>query len=87
MYLCVCKGIRLAEAVEAAKQRGCSPDALTETWGFDEPNVCGRCLREIERISGLVELKLDGVLAEAQAGWLGVTQSTEAGVQAAFGGR
>ncbi len=68
MYLCVCKGIRLTEAVETAKDRGCSPDALRETWRFDDSKCCGRCLREIDRISTLVELKLEGMAAGVKAG-------------------
>ena len=64
MYVCVCKGVRLSEAVESAKRRGCSPDALTETFGFDDGDSCGRCLNNIERITQLVELKLEGPLVK-----------------------
>ena len=64
MYVCVCKGVRLSEAVESAKRRGSSPEALTETWGFDDADACGRCLNNVERISQLVELKLEGLLAK-----------------------
>ncbi len=66
MYVCVCKGVRLSEAVESAKKHGCSPDALRETWGFDDGDACGRCLSHIERISRLVELKLDGLLVQTR---------------------
>lgn len=65
MYVCVCKGVRLSEAVESAKRRGCSPEELTETWGFDDGDACGRCLSNVQRISHLVELKLEGLLAKA----------------------
>ena len=65
MYVCVCKGVRLSEAVETAKTRGCSPAALTETWGFDDSDACGRCLNKVERLSHLVELKLEGLLVKA----------------------
>ena len=65
VYVCVCKGVRLSEAVESAKRRGCSPEALTETWGFDDGDACGRCLNNVERISELVELKLEGLLVKA----------------------
>ena len=65
VYVCVCKGVRLSEAVESAKKRGCSPDALTETWGFDDGDACGRCLNNVERISEMVELKLEGLLVKA----------------------
>ena len=65
MYVCVCKGVSLSEAVESAKRRGCSPVALKETWGFDDGDACGRCLNNIERISGLVELKLEELLVKS----------------------
>ena len=65
MYVCVCKGVRLSEAVEAAKKRGCSPAALLETWGFDDEGSCGRCVKSIKCMSRLVELKLEGLLARA----------------------
>ncbi len=65
MYVCVCKGVRLSEAVESAKRRGCSPEALKETWGFDDSDACGRCLNNIGRISEMVELKLEGLLVKA----------------------
>ena len=65
MYVCVCKGIKLSEAVESAKRSGCSPKALAEALGFDDSDACGRCLNNIERISELVELKLEGLLVKA----------------------
>ena len=65
MYVCVCKGVRLSEAVESAKHRGSSPEELTETWGFDDGDACGRCLNNVERISQLVEIKLEGLLVKA----------------------
>ena len=65
MYVCVCKGVKLSEAVESAKRRGCSPEELTETWGFDDNDTCGRCLNSVHRISRLVEIKLEGLLVKA----------------------
>ena len=65
VYVCVCKGVKLSEAVESAKRRGCSAEALTETWGFDDGDACGRCLNNVKRISELVELKLEGLLVKA----------------------
>ncbi len=62
MYVCLCKQVKLSEAVELAKRCGSSPDDLTDTWGFDDSDACGRCLNNIDRISELVELKLDGLL-------------------------
>ena len=58
MYVCLCKGIRLSEAVESAKRRGCSPEALNETWGFDDGDACGRCYSHLGRIVQMVEIKL-----------------------------
>ena len=65
MYVCVCKGVRLSEAVESAKSHGSSPNDLTETWGFDDGDACGRCLNNVERISQIVELKLEGLLVKS----------------------
>ena len=65
MYVCVCKGVRLSEAVESAKRRGCSPEELTDTWGFDDGDACGRCINNIDRISQMVELKLEGLPVRA----------------------
>ena len=65
VYVCVCKGVKLSDVVESAKRRGCSPEALTETWGFDDSDACGRCLNNVERISQVVELKLEGLLVKA----------------------
>ena len=65
MYVCLCKGVRLSEAVESAKRRGCSPEELTETWGFDDGDACGRCLHNVQRISRMVESKLEGMYIKA----------------------
>ena len=58
MYVCLCKGVRLSEAVESAKRRGCSPEALNETWGFDDGDACGRCYSNLGRIVQMIEIKL-----------------------------
>ena len=55
MYICLCKSVRLSDAVERAKDRGCTPEAVTETWGLDEDDACGRCLENIEVVSWMVE--------------------------------
>lgn len=65
MYVCVCKGVKLSEAVESAKRRGCTPDALTEAFGLNDGDACGRCLNNIKRISEMVESKLEGLLVKA----------------------
>ena len=66
VYVCVCKGVKLSEAVESARRRGCSPEALTEEFGFDDSDACGRCLNSVDRISRLVEIKLEGMLVKAR---------------------
>ena len=65
MYVCLCKGIRLSEAVESARRRGCSPEALNETWGFDDGDACGRCYSQIGNIAELVELRLEAEAVKA----------------------
>ena len=59
MYVCVCKGVTLSAAVEAAKTRGVSPEALMEAFGFDDSESCGRCAENIGKISVLVRLVID----------------------------
>ena len=65
MYVCLCKGIRLSEAVESAKRRGCSPEALNETWGFDDGDACGRCYSHLGRIAQMVEIRLQAAPVKA----------------------
>lgn len=59
MYVCVCKGVRFSEAVEAARSRGAAPAELIEAFGFDDADSCGRCARRIAEISVMVRLELD----------------------------
>ncbi len=59
MYVCVCKGVTFSDAVEAAKTRGASPEALMKTFGFDDGDACGRCADHIAKISVLVRLVMD----------------------------
>ena len=59
MYVCVCKAIRLSEAVEAARAEGADPEDLMQTLGFDDDECCGRCARRISEISVMVRMELD----------------------------
>ena len=59
MYVCVCKAIRLSEAVEAARVDGAGPEDLMQSLGFDDEECCGRCARRISEISVMVRLELD----------------------------
>lgn len=67
MYLCICKAISVAEAVEQAQRSGASPEALVENLGLDDGDACGRCLRNIGQVCALVQLKLDTAPAQAPA--------------------
>ena len=58
MYICLCKSVRLSDAVECAKVRGCTPQAVRDTWGLDDSDACGRCLENIEVVAWLVEAGL-----------------------------
>ena len=59
MYVCVCKAIRLSEAVEAARVQGAGPEDLIETLGFYDDECCGRCAGRISEISVMVRMELD----------------------------
>ena len=59
MYVCVCKAIRLSEAVEAAQAGGAAPENLMETFGFEDSDACGRCARRITELSVLVRLEME----------------------------
>lgn len=67
MYLCICKAISVAEAVEQAQRSGASPEALVENLGLDDGDACGRCLRNIGQVCALVQLKLETAPAQAHA--------------------
>ena len=67
MYLCICKAISVAEAVEQAKRSGASPEALVENLGLDDGDACGRCLRNIGQVCALVQLNLETAPAQAPA--------------------
>ena len=58
VYVCVCKAIRLSEAVEAARAAGTAPQDLIETFGFEDSDACGRCANQILRISTMVHSEL-----------------------------
>ena len=59
MYVCMCKGVRLSELVEAAKARGADPEDLLQTFGFDDGDCCGRCAIRINNLSVMVRSELD----------------------------
>ncbi len=63
MLLCVCKGIRVSEAVDAARSGNRSPASLINRFGLEDDDCCGRCASDIVRLTSLV----NGELARADA--------------------
>ena len=59
VYVCVCKAIRLSEAVEAARAEGADPEDLIEALGLHDDECCGRCAGRISEISVMVRLELN----------------------------
>ena len=65
MFLCVCKAVRVSEAVDAARDGIDSPTSMRQYFGFDDDDCCGRCAEEIDQVADLVLVELrksDGIL-------------------------
>ena len=58
MFLCICKAVRVSEAVDAARAGFDSPESIKEFFGFDDEECCGRCAKNIEAVTALVHLEL-----------------------------
>ena len=58
MFLCVCKGIRVSEAVEAARFGARTPQSLINRFGLEDDECCGRCASDIVRLTDLVNGEL-----------------------------
>ena len=58
MFLCVCKAVRVSEAVDAARAGFDSPESIKQVFGFDDDDCCGRCAGNIEAIVDLVRVQL-----------------------------
>lgn len=58
MFLCVCKGVRVSEAVNAARMGARSPQALINKFGLEDDECCGRCAGDIVRLTSLVNEEL-----------------------------
>lgn len=54
MYVCSCKSITESQ-VRCLRMAGASPANVALSLGLDDPDCCGRCLRDIDRIVMLVE--------------------------------
>lgn len=48
MFLCMCKEIRVSEAVDAARSGFQSPESIRTHFGFDDDECCGRCAEQID---------------------------------------
>ena len=64
MFLCVCKGVRVSEAVDAAKSGAASPESMIEHFGFEDGECCGRCARDIDALVVLVSGELEKSLVK-----------------------
>ena len=62
MFLCVCKGVRFSEAVEAAREGAKTPESLIERFGFEDDECCGRCARNIDALVVLLSDELEDSL-------------------------
>ena len=58
MFLCVCKAVRVSEAVDAARAGVDTPDYIRTHFGFDDDECCGRCADQIEAVADLVLVEL-----------------------------
>ena len=66
MYLCVCKGIKVSDAVQLTRMGIDTPEALTDAFGFDDSDSCGRCIKYINELARLVKIEHNKALAERQ---------------------
>ena len=58
MFLCVCKAVRVSEAVDAARAGVDTPDSIREHFGFDDDECCGRCAEQIDDLAVMVQVEL-----------------------------
>ena len=66
MYLCVCKGIKVSDAVQLTRLGIDTPEALMEAFGFDDSDSCGRCAKYINELARLVKMERYNALAGRQ---------------------
>ena len=57
MFLCVCKAVRVSEAVDAARAGVHTPESIRRHFGFDD-ECCGRCAEEIDDLAVMVQVEL-----------------------------
>ena len=70
MFLCICKAVKVSEAVDAAREGIDLPVLIRRYFGFDDDECCGRCADQIDVVADLVLVELrkaDRVLYPAPA--------------------
>ncbi len=68
MFLCVCKAVRVSEAVDAARASVDTPESIRRHLGFDDDECCGRCAEEIDDLAVMAQVelcKIDGTAIAA----------------------
>ena len=71
MFLCVCKAVRVSEAVDAARAGFDSADSIRRLFSFDDDECCGRCADHIDSVAALISVKMrqsDQVSAPSSTG-------------------
>ena len=58
MFLCICKAVKVSEAVDAARAGVDTPALIRQHFGFDDGECCGRCAEHIDSVAQLVRVKL-----------------------------
>ena len=76
MYLCVCKGIKVSDAVQLTRLGINTPEALMDAFGFDDSDSCGRCAKYINELARLVKIEHNSALAGRQEPQPGPTRQT-----------
>ena len=58
MFLCVSKGLRFSEVVDAARAGVDTPDSIRTHFGFDDDECCERCAEHIESVARPLQVKM-----------------------------
>ncbi len=68
MFLCMCKGVRVSDAVALARSGFDSPETMKQVFGLEDDDCCGRCATHIDAFVARVKLEIrrtDGSLLVA----------------------
>lgn len=55
MYICLCRGISESAIKRLGEEGVLCPNALACELGLNEPDCCGRCLKNIERLTAIAQ--------------------------------